>query len=377
MIRTYLTPIMVALGTFIVLAFLGTVPWAIYQYRKHGYLNFWRNFMIFSFIFYGLTAFFLVSLPFPETRHNAPLLQGTGVQLNPLHFLQTFQQVPGFDWRASNTYPLLIKSFTFLEVFFNVLLLVPLGVYIRYFVKKISRWYWALLGGFGTSLFFEVSQITAFFGYFDHPYRYFDTVDLVMNTTGTLFGFFVAPLFLFFIPNREELQVHDEKYRPNQLASYGAQLIDVWLSLSVASFLAHLPFHTGLVAIDRLLWGFLLVVIMPLFFKGRTLGGLVVRIRLQPADQAKTFILPLFLRYLLIFLPGAFVEFTQLINTKQTMNKSLVVIQVTLSIVVFLMYAMITIDILRKWLKNYPEPYFNQYPKVEAVRYAKKKKSKN
>lgn len=54
----YLFPIEIAVLLFPVLAFILTLPFAIYQYRKFGGLNFLRNVVLYTFIFYLLCAFF-------------------------------------------------------------------------------------------------------------------------------------------------------------------------------------------------------------------------------------------------------------------------------------------------------------------------------
>ena len=93
----YAIPLMSAFFVFAVIAFLGTVPWTVYQYRKHGYFSFWRNVIIFSFIYYCLTAFFLVSLPLPAERNN-PAVYSPDVlmQLKPFNMFHNFKEVKGF-----------------------------------------------------------------------------------------------------------------------------------------------------------------------------------------------------------------------------------------------------------------------------------------
>lgn len=376
MLSAYLQPILMAVFVFTMLAFLGTVPWTLYQYRKHGYFNFWRSFMVFSFIFYGLSAFFLVSLPFPENRHNLPLPSGSGVQLNPLNFIFEFSKVPGFSWGSPGSYLKLIKSFTFLEVVFNTLLLLPLGVYLRYYLKKISKVYWAFIAGLGVSLLFEVSQLTALFGYFDHQYRIFDVVDLMTNTTGAVLGYLIAPLFLFFVPSRDAIKTKDEHFGPEKLASYGAQLFEIWIVLTIVAILSHIPFpfmssHTP---VNKLIWGFMLTVVYPLLLNGRTLGGFVLRLKIDVGEQPFQFIKNLLFRFFLIFAPSVYYDFAAYVNTVQNQSKEFVMMQVFFVFGSVCLFMFITFDILRKWLKKYPRPYFNQMANIDFLHYRKEKK---
>ena len=150
---SYAVPLSTAFFVFGIIAFLGITPWTIYQYRKHGYFSFWRHLIIFSFIYYGLTALFLVSLPLPAERNNAIVFKdNVYTQLRPFNMFHNFREVAGFNPKAISTYPILLKSFTFLEVAFNMALLFPLGVYLRYFLKTAKKWWLALLLGFITCI---------------------------------------------------------------------------------------------------------------------------------------------------------------------------------------------------------------------------------
>ena len=82
----------------------------------------------------------------------------------------------------------------FLQLALNVVLFLPLGFLMR-----------ALLGlgvlastavGFVLSLLIEVTQLTGAFGAFPCAYRFFDTGDLITNTTGALLGAIVGLLVM-------------------------------------------------------------------------------------------------------------------------------------------------------------------------------------
>ena len=79
-----------------------------------------------------------------------------------------------------STYLGAMKEQCFYEPFFNILLLVPLGVYLRYYFRR--SWWQAILIGFLVSLSFELIQLSALFGIYPRPYRLFQVDDLINNT---------------------------------------------------------------------------------------------------------------------------------------------------------------------------------------------------
>lgn len=371
---SYAIPLSTAFFTFFVIAFLGTMPWTIYQYRKYGYFNFWRNVIIFSFIYYCLTAFFLVSLPLPKNRNNAlEFKDHVFTQLNPFNMIHNFQQVPGFVPSNIRTYPILFKSFTFLEVAFNIALLFPLGVYLRFFLKKVNKWYLALLITFSVTLFFEVSQLTALFGYYAYPYRLFDVDDLLMNTLGGMIGFFFAPILLMLIPSRDQIHQKDKHYDQHQLASYGAQLIEIFVSMAIARFLGSL-FATIVFHGNHLFWCntafiFLIIVVFPIISGGKTIGGKIVKIKFDVTSLRDFY--KLSYRFLMIYFPSLLSQATLVMNNKQSDNVYTVSAQLILFLATLFTWGLFWLMILRDWVKKREEPFFNRFISVKMKRYTK------
>lgn len=371
---SYAVPLSTAFFVFGIIAFLGTTPWTIYQYRKHGYFSFWRNLIIFSFIYYGLTALFLVSLPLPAERNNAIVFKdNVYTQLRPFNMFHNFREVAGFNPKAISTYPILLKSFTFLEVAFNMALLFPLGVYLRYFLKTAKKWWLALLLVFSTTLFFEVSQLTALFGYYAHPYRLFDVDDLLTNTLGGMLGFFIAPILLNLIPSRDELKERDKLYDVNQLASYGSQLIEVFISVTIAQLIGGIL----TIIIGKNQWGFWIntgvvfffLVIFPLLTKGKTLGGKVVKIKFDLTGKQDIFSLSY--RFFLIYFPTLLSRLTAVINQKESIGVPIVSLQVMLFLGTMGIWFVFWLLIIRDWIKKRREPFFNRSLSVKMIRYKK------
>lgn len=367
---SYAVPLSTAFIWFAVISFIGTIPWTVYQYRKYGYFNFWRNLVFFSFIYYCLTAFFLVSLPLPKNRNDIEFKQHVYTQLKPFRFLNDFKDIAGFNARQLSTYPHLIKSFTFLQVIFNILLLFPLGVYVRFFLKKAKKWYLALPLIFSVTLFFEVSQLTALFGYYKYPYRLFDVDDLMMNTLGGMIGFFVAPILLFFIPSRDQLHQKDDVYSSDNLASYGSQLVEVLLTLAVSqvvgSFVSTLAFRGSYMYSTKLVISFLFMVVIPFMTKGTTVGGKIIKLRLRLPESKP--LKSLVYRFVLIFIPSIVSRLGQSIYDFYSDNVYIILFQLLFSLIIFFIWASFLFIIIRDWVQKKDAVFFNYLSRISFIR---------
>ncbi len=369
---SYAVPLSTAFFVFFIIAFIGTIPWTIYQYRKYGYFSFWRNVIIFSFIYYCLTAFFLVSLPLPKNRNNIlEFKDHIYTQLKPFNMVTNFKQISGFIPSNIRTYPILFKSFTFLEVAFNVALLFPLGVYLRFFFKKVNKWYLALIITFSVTLFFEVSQLTALFGYYTYPYRLFDVDDLLMNTLGGMLGFFLAPILLMLIPSREQIKKKDVLYNHNQLASYGAQLIEIFVNMAIARFIgtmfATIFFHGKHLFLANTVFVFLFIVILPVVTKGKTIGGKIVKIQFSMISKKDIFSLTY--RFLIIYFPSLLSQIAIILNSKSSENVYIISVQLVVTLLSFFTWILFWVLIIKDWTRKRAEPFFNRLIPVKMKRY--------
>ena len=82
----YLSAIKTAFFFFSIIAFLFTIPFVLHQYHKYGSINKLRVLIIYSFILYMMTIYFLTILPLPkmsEIDMSAP-----SVQLVPFQFVK-------------------------------------------------------------------------------------------------------------------------------------------------------------------------------------------------------------------------------------------------------------------------------------------------
>lgn len=189
---TYASNIIFAATAFPLAAFLITLPYLIYQYRRFGSIPWLRTLVVYSFVFYLMCAYVLVLLPLPADR-SAVVPYAAAPQLAPFNFLRQFLAHTAFSPADPASWIAAIRSPYIYEALFNVLLLVPLGMYLRYYFRR--TWWQTLLIGFAVTLSFELSQLTGLWGLYEHPYRLFDVDDLITNTLGAMTGFWlVGPL---------------------------------------------------------------------------------------------------------------------------------------------------------------------------------------
>ncbi|MGE6257652.1 VanZ family protein [Heyndrickxia sporothermodurans] len=372
--QAYVMPILIAVIICFFIAFLLTLPWTIYQYRKYGYFSFWKTFLILSFILYGLSACFLVVFPIPSVRNNCVAIEpgATFTQLRPFQFLRDIKRETSVNWAVPSSYIDLLTARAFYQMFFNILLLFPLGVYLRYFFKKKMGWIFAGLIGFCVSLFFEFTQRTAIFGLFKCPYRIFDVDDLITNTFGTVLGFLFAPMFLALIPSRKTLEEQSHFFNKQKIATFGAQLFEVILNIifarAITNFIFGLLKGPGVI-IEEVLFAivfFILMVIIPVSWKGTTIGSKVVRMKLLPVkgNWWGSFIR----RYIIVYMPLLGSALPRIFS--KYMGNDLLVNLFVIGVVFLsgVLWVIIFFHIVIRWIKKDKVPYFNRFGQIQAIR---------
>src|SRR5699024_6460490 len=142
------------------------IPWLIYTYRKYGYFSFWSTFIILTFIFYALSAYFLVILPLPDVRDTCAMQSADTkyFQLIPFYFVYEIFSSGNINWLQPASYINIVRHSAFLTSLFNVFILLSLGVYVIYFFLKTMTFTRLFLLVFYVSLFFEITQITGLYG---------------------------------------------------------------------------------------------------------------------------------------------------------------------------------------------------------------------
>lgn len=315
---------------FPLVALLLAVPYALYQYRRFGAISIWKTFVVFTFILYCLCAVSLIVFPLPAD-HSALVESARTPQLHPFHVIEQIRETTDFSLGDRSTWGPALRSPVVYEAIFNVMLTVPLGAYLCYLFR--CRWWMALLIGMATTLLFETSQLTGLFGLYAHPYRLFDVDDLILNTTGTMLGFWLMIPLAWALPSMDEVNEQARERGSSRVSLTRralAAVVDLtvlavlfvlaWIVLSptdaqIAKALAVDPsragaktlafrFIGGLFAdpMSALLLalgiGAVLFAVIPMASKGRTIGKALVGIRIVKADGSDAPVWGYWVRYL-------------------------------------------------------------------------------
>ena len=332
-LSAYVDPIRTAVLLFPVALFFFFIPFTIAQYRRFGRFVGWRMTVIYAFIFFLMSAYALVLLPLPEVPAYfcSPFRHMITPQLEPFLFVSNIR-----DYLADHTLLETVQSFVFLEVFFNFLLLLPLGFFLRYLFQM--KFYQVLLIGFLVSLSFEVTQLTGMYGIYPCPYRLFSVDDLIMNTAGAGGGYLIVPLF-FFLPriDRDSL-LADPTDTVSLLRRFIALITDLFVISIVESFVPQSSFNSFVL---YTLW----FVLIPWRTGGLTFGKWLVRIRLIDISGKPARLWQLVLRYFLLFvspnLVAALAVLISLPNAEGDVDGMRAVLSIALVIAFYIVYLIV------------------------------------
>lgn len=273
--EAFLSSIESAFIIFPVIALVFTIPYIIYEYHKYGAIPAYRSLIIYSFLLYMLCSYFLVILPLPE---KSMVMQMKIPQYNliPFHFISEIAEKTSFHVSDFATYFPSLKNPVFYEAVFNVFLLIPFGIYLRYYFNlnlKKTMFY-----SFCYTLFFELTQLTGLYFIYPRGYRVFDVDDLLLNTLGGVIGYFIGNALSKVLPSQEE--INEAAYKDSKNISifrrYTCQLVDliiIFLLLEIIYLLMiHFQIFTEFVAMII----FILIImsyylVIPLFLNHGTL----------------------------------------------------------------------------------------------------------
>lgn len=295
---TYLIPIKTALLLFPLIAFLFTIPFILMQYHKYGAIHFFRALIIYTFILYLLTVYFLVIMPLPTFEE---ALKNTGPYFNfqLFSFVGDFFRETSLVWSDASTYIKALTEPCFYVVIFNIFMLVPFGMYLRYYFKcSLCK---TIFYSFLLSLFFEVTQATGLYFIYPNPYRLFDVDDLFLNTLGGMLGYFIMGIFLKLLPSREMI---DEEALEKGKEVSGLRRITVFMldlslyfvfSLIGTIFVRH--FFVYNFGVYFIIW--------PILFRQQTMGMKFLNVRMvyKKWSELNIILRSLFLGFFYFILP--------------------------------------------------------------------------
>lgn len=273
---SYLTTIKYAALFFPLIALLFTIPFLLSQYHRYGAISFLKAVIIYLFIFYMISAYFLVILPLPKISEVAKMTSPR-MQLIPFCFIIDFIEHSSFTITNIHTYIPAIKESYFYVPIFNIILTIPFGMFLRYYfqcnLKKV------LIYSFLLSLFFELTQLSGLYFIYPRGYRLFDVDDLLLNTCGGAVGYFLSQPIIKMMPQIDEInsKIKEKGKTVSGLRRTLAFVLDLFI-LFLIEIMAIIIFG------DHIYLAIFIVVVyyvfIPLFLKTSTLGKKFLNIQI-------------------------------------------------------------------------------------------------
>ncbi len=197
MFETYLLPVRTALTVFPLLALLVLLPVAVVSYRRRGRAGGWATVAFYGFLFYLLAALMQTVIPLPADpdAYCAEQTYASTPQLRPFYFVDVVTTRARGDWSPGG----MLHNPALWSTALNAVLLAPLAFFLRYLSG--TRFLTATVLGFGTSLFFELTQLTGLWFIYPCAYRLFSVDDLILNTAGVVVGWLVAGPLIRLLPD--------------------------------------------------------------------------------------------------------------------------------------------------------------------------------
>lgn len=321
--KIYFEPITSAFIIFPILAFLITLPYIIYNYKKYGSIPFIRTTIFYSFVLYLLTIYFLVILPLPSID-SVLNITSDKMQLIPFNFIDDFNKQLSFY--SISEYFKSLNNPIIRQILLNVAMFIPLGIYSRYYfkldLKKI------LLTSFVLSLFFELTQLTGLYFIYPRSYRVFDVDDLILNTMGGYIGYLITPYLTALIPSREKIDKisYERGTKVNIIRRLVAIMIDAAIYILITLLIN--------IFLNNFVISYLLMVILAtitlVVSKGYSLGKFLVSVRVLSLSKYM-----LLFRHLLLYL--VFIPMPVYISLiYDNMGNNLVNVIITTIIIIFM-----------------------------------------
>lgn len=336
-VEIYKIPIEVAFITFPIVAFFFTLPFLIYEYHKYGAIPLIKSIVVYSFILYMLTAYFMVILPLPKIS-DVLNYKGPTMQLIPFQFVNDIKATSTLTLNSIQSILTFLNKSTVYTVLFNILLTLPFGIYLKYLFNK--KWYQAIFASFLLSLFFELTQLSGLYGIYPRPYRLFDVDDLIINTAGGTIGYIISPLFLMFLPSREELT--NQSYKKGQKVSIIRRSVALFIDIIFLCIFS-LLFKVILLGTKIHNFYFILAIIfyyiiVPVFNNTKTFGKTIVKLEIVSQNVKLKLFLNTLRNILLTFLiiyPFAWINLIENQNYRKISVIAILLIQI-INIISFL-----------------------------------------
>ncbi len=217
---------------FPLVALFFTLPYVIWMYHKYGSVNFYRSVLVYSFLLYLLSSYFLVILPLPKMEYVESLTRPF-YNLIPFHFISEILNISTFHVSDFASYFPTLKNPVVYEAIFNIFLTVPFGMYLHYYFRCNFK---QTLGySFCFSLFFELTQLTGLYFIYPRGYRVFDIDDLILNTFGGVVGYVLGFVCQKILPSKK--YIDEKSYEKGKSVSLVRRTLSMIIDLTLISIL--------------------------------------------------------------------------------------------------------------------------------------------
>jgi len=307
-----------------------TIPFIFRSYHQYGHISITQWLIVISFGVYLFMVFAFTIFPLPPIEEVADMTKPT-MQLVPFYSVQEFLTKSGFVWNDLSTYVPAMRSWTFLEPMFNIVMFIPLGIYLRYYFGR--TWWEVILMSFSLSLLLEVIQLTGLFWIYPRPYRLFDVDDLIANTIGGWLGYIICPILTWWLPTKKELLTHN--YQKGKTVGYFRRLMAfmldwfligcfilivkaMWKMLNVPPLAIPGELQVVYTYIGIIIGYFIL---LPAIARGRTIGKWIVQIAISSRNHRGVKLFSVFIRQVLLyglFLPCLLIVIYYFLNFNTT-----------------------------------------------------------
>ena len=286
------------------IALLPLIPYYI-RNRKRGVANPLRLLTFCSMVLYMLICWYFVVLPLPSEEWLATIQPAKANWLVGSYFRE-LQEETGFDIMERSTYFSAIGSSFALQYWFNILMLVPLGMFMRYLFHLDAQKNAAIC--LCTTLLFEITQLTGVFFLFSKSYRSFDVDDIVCNLLGGIIGHWLmgklSPL-VERIENKAAAAYRNGTYISlfRRIAAFFIDIFIVWgLDRLIRMLSGADPFTSDMYTIANFVVKlFFYTIISTLLLKGATIGKWLLRFRICRTGGTQASFWRLILRYVILY----------------------------------------------------------------------------
>lgn len=201
------------------LSFGLSLPWLVWQFRRFGTPSPSRLLWYVVTVVYASAVVAYTLFPLPDLDHGFCTGRGRPIVTDPTEYFRAMAA----QFRGKPL-PLVLTSWAMLQMVFNVLLFVPLGVIARRFLGWSAPA--TIAAGLGISVLVEATQYTANWFLMPCSYRLADVNDLLTNTTGAAIGVLLARAVPRFAARPEYLEARRHLARP---VTRGRRLLGVVL----------------------------------------------------------------------------------------------------------------------------------------------------